>query len=85
MGMGKLLVIDGINDIFTRRIYRCERRPTCVQGTNHCGSQYLRCNWSTQQCLPLIMGSRRTATPPVSIAPWWQRIQPGMANQIFGK
>ncbi|XP_063441071.1 putative tyrosinase-like protein tyr-1 [Mytilus trossulus] len=82
MGLGRLLVIDGINDIFTRRIYKCEKRPTCVQGTNHCGSQYLRCNWSNRQCLPLIMG--RSVAPQRTARPqWWQRN--GIANQVFGK
>jgi len=76
MGLGRLLVIDGINDIFTRRIYRYERRPQCIPNSNTCGSQYLRCDWQRQRCVPLIMNP----TAPVAMAqtgpaiqrlPWW--------------
>ncbi|XP_052232072.1 putative tyrosinase-like protein tyr-1 [Dreissena polymorpha] len=81
MGLGRLLVIDGINDIFTRRIYRYERRPACVPNSNTCGSQYLRCDWSRQRCVPLIMNQNGPnmpqamgqTGPPVQVLPWWAR------------
>ncbi|KAL3859844.1 hypothetical protein ACJMK2_010034 [Sinanodonta woodiana] len=57
MGLGRLLVIDGINNIFTQRIYRCESRPACIMNSNTCGSPYLRCDWTRQRCMPLIMSS----------------------------
>lgn len=76
MGLGRLLVIDGINDIFTRRIYRYEKRPTCIPNTNSCGSQYLRCDWTRQRCLPLIMSSDTASSqtgPVIQRLPWWAR------------
>lgn len=69
MGLGRLMMIDGVNEIYTRRIYRCDRRPTCVQNSNTCGSPYLRCDWTRRQCLPLIMRVR----PIVQRVPWWRR------------
>nr|AHZ34287.1 tyrosinase A2 [Pinctada maxima] len=86
MGLGRLLVIDGINDFFTRQIFRYERRPVCVRGSNTCGSPYLRCNWSTQTCLPLIMSNRGTQTRRVvqnRRQPWWRRFV-NQRNTFFG-
>ena len=75
MGLGRLLVIDGINDIFTRRIYRYERRPSCIPNSNTCGSRYLRCDWNRRRCVPLIMNRntniRSQTTPPLQRLPWW--------------
>ena len=79
MGLGRLLVIDGINSMFTRRIYRYERRPTCIQNSNTCGSPYLRCDWNRQRCVPLIMNTGATAqaqrAPVIQRLPWWSRQQ----------
>lgn len=86
MGLGRLLVVDGINDIFTQRIYSCQRRPECVPGTNHCGSPYIRCNWSTRTCLPLIMSNRPNNPvaqgPAQQQVPWWARLM--QRNGLFG-
>ena len=74
MGLGRLLVIDGINSMFTRRIYRYERRPTCIQNSNTCGSPYLRCDWNRQRCVPLIMNTGAAAQAlPTQRLPWWVR------------
>ncbi|XP_069113593.1 putative tyrosinase-like protein tyr-1 [Argopecten irradians] len=88
MGLGRLLVIDGINDIFTRRIYRCQARPRCVPNTNNCGSPYLRCDWSTRRCLPLIMSRPSVNFVQPAQQPWWSRFNRRTAGQssfnIFG-
>lgn len=68
LGLGRLLVIDGINDIFTRRVYRCQPRPQCRANSNDCGSPYLRCNWNTRQCVPLMI-----SVGPAAQSPWWMR------------
>lgn len=75
MGLGRLLVIDGINSMFTRRIYRYERRPTCIQNSNTCGSPYLRCDWNRRRCVPLIMNTATSQTNmlPTQRLPWWAR------------
>lgn len=91
MGLGRLLVIDGINDIFTRRIYRYESKPACIPNSNNCGSQYLRCDWTRQRCVPLIMNTNTQAQaqtgPAVQRLPWWSRQRVPTANNgqfVFG-
>ena len=87
MGLGRLLVIDGINDFFTRQIFRCAPRPSCVRGSNTCGSPYLRCNWSTETCLPLIMSNRARTQQTRRVQqtqrqPWWTRFVNNRQNFI---
>jgi hypothetical protein len=43
MGIGSMVVLDGLDDKFIRDIYDYEPRPTCNRGSRDCGSKYLKC------------------------------------------
>ena len=40
-------------------MYRYESRHVCIENSNNCGSQYLRCDWNQQRCIPVVMRSDR--------------------------
>lgn len=50
MGLGNLVVIDGISDVWNKNVVY--RQPSCGNsGQNECGSKFLRCDHSTWTCV----------------------------------
>lgn len=50
MRMGRLRMIDGANDFFTNRTFRCLPSPIFCTSNADCGA-YMRCNPATSRCL----------------------------------